>query len=76
MKTDLNALHEAVLISGGAHEMASKLGISPQSIYQWLHGTRPVPAERCPQIERLTNGAVRCEQLRADVEWAVLRETP
>jgi DNA-binding transcriptional regulator YdaS (Cro superfamily) len=38
----------------------------------WKHRGR-VPAEHCPSIERATQGAVRCEQLRPDVEWFVLR---
>jgi DNA-binding transcriptional regulator YdaS (Cro superfamily) len=32
-----------------------------------------VPADRCPVIERETGGAVRCEELRPDVDWAYLR---
>ncbi|MDB5963863.1 MAG: putative antitoxin of bacterial toxin-antitoxin system, YdaS/YdaT, partial [Polaromonas sp.] len=27
----------------------------------------------CPSCERLTNGAVTCEELRPDVAWDVLR---
>jgi DNA-binding transcriptional regulator YdaS (Cro superfamily) len=36
-----------------------------------------VPAERCPQIERATDGAVTCEELRPDLaeHWAYLRGT-
>lgn len=32
-----------------------------------------VPAEHCPAIERATGGKVRCEELRPDVAWEVLR---
>ena len=32
-------------------------------------------AERCIQIEKATAGAVRCEQLRPDIDWAYLRGT-
>ncbi len=35
-----------------------------------------VPAEHCPAIERATGGAVRCEDLRPDIEWGVLRAPP
>jgi DNA-binding transcriptional regulator YdaS (Cro superfamily) len=38
-------------------------------IYQWKK-TR-VPADRCPDVEQLTG--VRCEDLRPDVNWAVVR---
>lgn len=63
---------------GRASALAAQLGLrDPTSavlIYQWANGRRQVPAERCPAIERATAGAVRCEELRPDVQWAVLRE--
>lgn len=42
-------------------------------VYQWASGIRQVPVERCIQIERATDGAVRCEELRPDIDWSVLR---
>ena len=54
--------------------LASKLGMKNSVLVnQWANGVRQVPAERCPAIERATGGAVRCEDLRPDVEWGVLR---
>ncbi len=32
-------------------------------------------AERCIEIEKAAGGAVRCEDLRPDVDWAYLRGT-
>lgn len=62
---------------GRASTLAATLGIrDPKSavlIYLWANGRRQVPADRCPAIERATDGAVRCEDLRPDVEWGVLR---
>lgn len=45
--------------------------ISSQAVFKWVGGS--VPAERCPDIEAATGGAVTCEALRPDVNWAVLR---
>jgi len=56
-------------------EVALAVGVSQVIISQWKTGARQVPAERCPAIERATNGAVRCEDLRPDVDWAYLRAT-
>ena len=56
-----------------ASQLAKRIGVSPVLISQWSHGVRRVPAERCPSIERATDGAVRCESLRPDVDWAYLR---
>lgn len=40
-----------------------------RTVYQWTK-TR-VPSDYCPDIEAITG--VRCEELRPDVNWAVLR---
>jgi DNA-binding transcriptional regulator YdaS (Cro superfamily) len=69
---------------GGQAELARALSITPAAVNQWCKGLREVPAERCPDIERLTREAaagrgdasliVTCEELRSDVPWHVLRE--
>jgi DNA-binding transcriptional regulator YdaS (Cro superfamily) len=57
--------------------LAAKIGLkSSVLVNQWANGVRRVPAEHCPLIEKATNGAVRCEDLRPDMEWSVLRSRP
>ena len=51
--------------------IGDRLDVSSQTITNWKQ--RGVPVERCIQIEKATNGLVRCEDLRPDVEWSVLR---
>lgn len=58
-----------------ARRLADEIGVPAPLISQWRRGVRPVPAERCPAIERATGGAVTCEELRPDVDWAYLRGT-
>jgi DNA-binding transcriptional regulator YdaS (Cro superfamily) len=72
---DEKPISRACRIIGGASQMARSLGITPPSVSQWISGSRPIPAERCPAIERATGGAVTCEELRPDVDWAYLRGT-
>jgi len=55
------ALAEAALRVGGVAKLAEMLGVSRQAVYKWTR----VPAERAPQIERLT-GVSRAE-LRPDL---------
>ena len=69
-----NFILEAAEVVGGQAALARKLGVAPPTINQWANGTRPIPAERCPEIEAATG--VRCEDLRPDVNWSVLRGTP
>ena len=66
-------VQRAVLITGGVTKLAKEVNVTPPAVSQWISGIRRVPAERCPAIERATGGAVRCEDLRPDVDWGVLR---
>ena len=52
--------------------LARDLGVSQASLSKFA-AENAVPAARCPTIERLTERAVTCEELRPDVEWHVLR---
>ncbi|WLW86121.1 helix-turn-helix domain-containing protein [Klebsiella pneumoniae] len=55
--------------------MSRNLGVSAPTVNQWTSGTRQIPAERCPEIEKATGGVVTCEDLRPDVDWKYLRRT-
>lgn len=65
----------AIALAGGQAALAHKICVAPAFVYQWRKSLRRVPAEHCPAIERATSGAVRCEDLRPDVDWAYLRGT-
>lgn len=61
---------------GGQAQVARLMQLTPAAVNQWCSGLRAVPAERCPVIERATRARgteVRCEELRPDVAWEVLR---
>lgn len=68
------SLNQAISHLGGQTALAHAVKVKQQQVWNWINrsGGR-VPAEHCPAIERATGGAVRCEDLRPDVEWAVLR---
>jgi len=71
-------LHQYLSKDGvSAKSLSICLGVSDVLISQWKTGVRQVPAERCPDIERATVGAVTCEELRPDLadQWAFLRGT-
>jgi DNA-binding transcriptional regulator YdaS (Cro superfamily) len=67
-------IDRAADIVGSQVALASLLGVSKAAVNQWKDPGRKVPAEKCPAIEKATGGAVRCEDLRPDVAWGVLRE--
>lgn len=70
------ALHRAINACTSLAEFSRQLGVSYQLVQGWLAPSRrfATPAEYCPAIERITSGAVRCEELRPDIEWSVLRK--
>lgn len=67
----MSALQRAIQEAGGAKRLADAIGVTVQRLSNWIK--RGVPAEHCPDIEMAVNGAVRCEELRPDVRWGVLR---
>ena len=68
------ALRRAVEILGGQVGLARACGYQDRrNVWPWVSTDRPLPAELCPLIERATGGRVRCEELRPDVAWDVIR---
>jgi DNA-binding transcriptional regulator YdaS (Cro superfamily) len=69
-------LERAIKLAGGMKALADSLNARGHDIkyrstvYQWTKSQ--VPAAYCPDIEDITG--VRCEELRPDVNWAVLRK--
>lgn len=70
----MEAIDKAAEILGSQTALAALLGVSKGAVSQWKEPGRKIPAEYCPLIERATNGVVRCEELRPDMAWDVLRE--
>lgn len=66
------ALDRAVAIAGSQEKLAASLGIVPMAISQWRK--RRIPAERCRDIERVTDGAVTACELRPDLFCPAPRE--
>ncbi len=77
------ALERAISAAEGITKFAAALRLKSHSVAHQWRLTR-VPAEMCPEVERLTlkiaderndpSLIVRCEDLRPDVAWDVLRE--
>lgn len=83
-RTPREALEAAIEALGGLVNTARVLRLKDeryQTVQSWL--ANRVPAEHCPSIERATRAVaaqggesliVRCEELRPDVAWEVLRQ--
>lgn len=49
-------------------------GIAQSVVSEWLVGDRPVPEQRCAQIEYLSGAAVTCEELLPSHKWVRVRD--
>ena len=52
----------------GQAQLAAAIGVKQPTISEWVRGERPVPIERCVDIERATSRAVMRWDLRPD-DW-------
>lgn len=68
----IDALERAIAVHG-LGGLAAELGVSYQIIQGWRKEGRKfaTPAEYCPSVEKITG--VPVEELRPDVDWAVVR---
>ena len=53
---------------GGTSAVARMAGVTPPTAHAYRY--RGIPPERCPAIERATEGAHTVEALRPDVTWS------
>ena len=61
--TMLDVLEKAGRLVGSVPELARRIGVTPQALYQWPR----VPAERVLEIERLTGGELPRHEIRPDL---------
>jgi len=67
-------LRAAIKRAGGVTRVSRELGLTRGAIYEAIAAGR-LRAEHCPTVERLSGGAVRCEELNPEVDWAYLRSS-
>lgn len=58
---------------GERNRLAAALGTSPVYLSQIATGFRAAGTELAARIEAETDGVVRAEELRPDIDWAVIR---
>lgn len=54
-------------------ELARQLGTSWAGLRQYARGGRRMSADRAIELERLSGGAVPCETIRPETNWAYIR---
>ena len=64
----MQAIQQAIKFFGSQADMADAMNVKQPTVSEWARGARPVPIERCVDLERLTKGAVKRWDLRPD-DW-------
>jgi len=53
---------------GGIAAVARICGVKPPSVCEW-RSRGVIPADRCADIERASEGRITCESMRPDLDW-------
>lgn len=53
---------------GNGLRLAKLLHVAPSTLSNWAAGRRRIPLERALDIERITKGKLKVEQLRQDIQ--------
>ena len=61
----MRRMEKVIKYFGSQKELADLLGVTQMAISQWKR--RGIPIKRCLQIEKLSNGAIKREDIWADI---------
>ena len=64
----MNAIEAAIKAIGSQDALAEALNVRQPTVSEWARGKRPVPIERCVEIEKATARVVMRWDLRPD-DW-------
>ena len=65
---------KAIEKAGGQSALAKKCGVSQPTVNGWINGAN-MDVKYIPAIIKATEGKVRAEDLRPDVDWEVIRNS-
>ena len=74
--SERHPMRRAAYVVGSQSELARRLAVTKSMVSQLCSDALRVPAELAIAIERETAGAVTVEELRPDIDWAVIRGRP
>lgn len=67
------SIEKAIAIVGGAEKLARKIEVSYQTVLNWKNGFAVPNPLNCAKIEKITDGAVKREEILPDYPWNELR---
>ena len=64
MMRSMHPIQRAAQLAGSQALLATLIDVKQPTVSEWARGERPVPIERCVDIERATGGGVTRRDLR------------
>jgi DNA-binding transcriptional regulator YdaS (Cro superfamily) len=72
-KYNVISIEKAIEIIGGAEKLARKIEVSYQTVLNWKNGFSVPNSLNCAKIEKVTDGAVKREDILPDYPWEELK---
>lgn len=67
------ALQRAIALLGGPSEAGRRLGVTAQTVCNWTSRGRQIPVAVAVAMERVSDGAIRVEDICPGIDWQVIR---
>nr|DAR90749.1 MAG TPA: Putative antitoxin of bacterial toxin-antitoxin system, YdaS/YdaT [Caudoviricetes sp.] len=68
------AIEKTIDICGGQSATARVCGVKQPAVRKWLNGGK-MDVRHIPAIIKATNGEVKPQELRPDVDWETIRQS-
>lgn len=70
----MRGISTAIIICNGQSALARACGVSQAAVGKWLDGAK-MDVAHVSSIVKATNGAVKPEDLRPDVDWETIKKS-
>ena len=72
-QANLESINKAIELAGGMTAFSLKMHISYQTVMNWKHGRRVPSPLYCSKIEKITERAIKKEEILPDYPWEDLQ---
>lgn len=71
----MTGIKKAIEICGRQKSLAEACGVSQQAVNKWVSGKNNMDVKYIPAIIKATNGEVKPQELRPDVDWETIKQS-
>lgn len=70
----MNGIKQAVALCNGQSSLARACGVSQTAVLKWICGGK-MDVKYIPAIIKATNGEIKPQELRPDVDWETIKQS-